>query len=151
MITNERRLQIGLAVMRISLALFFLIWSTEKLARPENAQEVFERFYLLGIPAAASYAVGVVQTLVILAFLAGLFKTLSYGVPLTMHAVSMLASYQQLLNPYEPPNHLFWAGVPVLGALIALFLLRNSDQLLTAKTTRDWRKRRVVEEEGEGA
>lgn len=146
--TNEKRLQAGLAIMRISIALFFLVWSMEKLVVPENTQEIFERFYSLQIPVVASYALGAVQTLLILTFLAGLFKTLSYGLPLIMHTVSMLSSYQQLLNPYEPPNHLFWAGVPVLGALIALFLLRDSDQLLTVKTARN---RRTAESKGEQA
>lgn len=71
----------------------------------------------------------------ILAFSAGLFKTVSYGLPLIMHTISTVSYYQQLLAPYEASNHLFWAGVPVLGALIALFLLRDSDQLLTVKPT----------------
>lgn len=146
--TNERRLQIGLAVMRISLVLFFLAWSTEKLAAPEATQGVFENFYSLQIPIAVVYVLGVVQTLVILAFLAGLFKTLSYGVPLVMHTVSVLASYEQLLNLYQAPDQLFWAGVPVLGALIALFLLRDSDRLLTVETLRN---RRTAESEGRGA
>lgn len=38
-----------------------------------------------------------------------------------MHAVSTLSTYEPLLDPYTPPNHLFWAAVPVFGALIALF------------------------------
>ena len=146
--TNERRLQIGLAIMRISIALFFLVWSMEKLVVPENTREIFETFYSLQVPVVLSYTIGAVQTLAILTFLAGLFKTLSYGLPLIMHTVSVLSSYQQLLNPYEPPNHLFWAGVPVLGALIALFLLRDSDQLLTVKTLRNWR---TAESKGGGA
>ena len=52
-----------------------------------------------------------------------------------MHAVSTLSSYRQLLNPYEPPNHLFWAAVPTLAALVGLFLLRKDDVFLTV--TRD--------------
>lgn len=133
---QERRLRIGLAVTRVSLAMFFLVWAVEKLVKPESTQEIFESFYSLQIPVAASYAIGALQVLLILAFLAGLFKTLSYGLPLIMHAISTVSSYQQLLAPYEASNHLFWAGVPVLGALIALFLLRDSDQLLTIKTAR---------------
>jgi hypothetical protein len=52
-----------------------------------------------------------------------------------MHTVSVLSTYQQLLNPYQSPNHLFWAGIPVLGALVALFILRKSDRLLAINLT----------------
>lgn len=54
-----------------------------------------------------------------------------------MHAVSTLSTYKELLNPYEPPNHLFWAAVPLLAALIALFLLREEDNLLTIPTNKN--------------
>ncbi|MEL7354369.1 MAG: hypothetical protein AAFN38_23350 [Cyanobacteria bacterium J06560_5] len=67
----------------------------------------------------------------ILAFMLGLFKTWSYGLLLGMHLVSTLSVYKQLLNPYEPPNYLLWAAVPLLGSLIALFILRDRDQLFT--------------------
>ncbi len=131
--TDQRRLQIALAVMRISIGLFFLVWAIEKLVAPEVTQRVFKAFYFSEIPIAVSYGIGIVQTLIILVFLAGLFKTVSYGALLVMHLFSVLSTYEPLLNPYEPPNHLFWAGVPVLGALIALFMLRDQDQLLTVK------------------
>lgn len=132
----EKRLQISLAVMRFSIGAFFLIWSVEKLVAPELTQRVFESFYFLQIPISVAYLLGVLQTLLVLLFLAGLFKTLSYGTLLGMHAVSVFSTYEQLLNPYEPPNHLFWAGVPTLGALIALFMLRKSDRFLTVESKR---------------
>jgi putative oxidoreductase len=38
-------------------------------------------------------------------------------------------TWRQLLHPWaDPVNHLFIAGVPVLGAFIALFLLRDWDR-----------------------
>ncbi|MGH6913728.1 MAG: hypothetical protein ACREH3_08495, partial [Geminicoccales bacterium] len=44
-------------------------------------------------------------------------------------AVSVLVSWRQLLDPWgTDANHLFIAGIPVLGALIALFLLRHWDR-----------------------
>ncbi len=62
--------------------------------------------------------------------MAGMFKLCTYGAILAMHAVSSLSTYKELLNPYEPPNHLFWAAVPLLAALIALFLLWEENNLL---------------------
>ena len=63
--------------------------------------------------------------------LAGLWKTLSYGLGLLLHAVSTLATYHELLSPFGT-NHLFLAAVPVLAAFITLFLLRRHDTLWSA-------------------
>lgn len=127
----SRKLGIGLALIRISTGIFFLVWSIEKIIHPEVIQKVFSRFYLLNISTTVSIAIGVIQTLIILAFMAGLFKIWTYGAILGMHAVSTLSTYKELFNPYEPPNHLFWAAVPTLAALIALFILRQEDNLFT--------------------
>jgi CBS domain containing-hemolysin-like protein len=133
--TDEGKLLISLAIIRISIGIFFLVWSIEKIVAPELAQKVFKNFYFSEISPGVSVILGIIQTIIVLAFIAGLFKTLSYGALLGMHTASVLSTYQQLLNPYQPPNHLFWAGVPVLGALIALFILRKSDRLLTFNLT----------------
>ena len=128
---KQKQLEIGLALIRLSTGIFFLVWSIEKLIYPEITQKVFSRFYAMDISPAISYGVGILQTIVVLAFMAGLFKTWTYGLILGMHAVSTLSTYKELLNPYQPPNHLFWAAVPLLAALIALFLIREEDNLFT--------------------
>ena len=131
-----QQLGIGLALIRFSTGIFFLVWSIEKIINPEITQRVFSRFYFIEISPSISIIVGIVQTLIVLAFMAGLFKLWTYGAILGMHAVSTLSTYKELLNPYEPPNHLFWAAVPLLAALITLFLLREEDNLLTLTNSR---------------
>lgn len=128
----DMRLRLALAIMRLSIGAFFLVWSLEKILAPEVTQRVFATFYFIGtLPIPAAVAIGIVQTVVVLAFTAGAFKTWTYGALLAMHAFSVLSTWERLGNPYEPPNHLFWAGVPVLGALVALFLLRKADTWLS--------------------
>ena len=127
----QKKLGIGLALIRFSTGIFFLVWSIEKIIHPEIIQKVFSRFYLLDISPGISIAIGIIQILIVLAFMAGLLKIWTYGAILGMHAVSTLSTYKELFNPYEPPNHLFWAAVPLLAALVALFLLRKEDYLLT--------------------
>jgi putative oxidoreductase len=56
----------------------------------------------------------------------------SYGLGTIAHGISVLSSWRQLFDPWGlvsggPPNHLFLAGVPVLAAFIALYLLRARD------------------------
>ncbi len=133
--TDERKLQISLAIIRISTAIFFLVWSLRKLIQPESTQKIFSSFYFMQISPEISYVVGAIQTLIILMFMVGLYKTWTYGGLLGMHLISVLSTYQQLLNPYESPNTLFWAAIPTLGGLIALFLLREQDQWLTVEKT----------------
>ena len=59
----------------------------------------------------------------------GIFRTPAYGAAMALHAVSVLVSWRQLIDPWsDPVAHLFIAGVPVLGAFVALFLLRHSDR-----------------------
>ena len=134
--TDERKLQISLAVIRISTAIFFLVWSLRKIIQPESTQKIFSKFYMMEVSSVFSYAVGAIQTLFVIAFLVGLFKTWTYGAILGMHIFSVLSTYKQLFNPYESPNTLFWAAVPALGGLIALFLLRDKDEFLTVKMGR---------------
>lgn len=134
--TDERKLQISLAIIRIFTAIFFLVWSLRKIIQPESTQGIFSKFYMMEVSPVFSYVAGTIQTLLVIAFLVGLFKTWTYGAILGMHIVSVLSTYKQLFNPYESPNTLFWAAVPALGGLIALFLLRDKDEFLTVKMGR---------------
>jgi len=128
---RDRTLEISLLLLRLSVGAFFLVWSVDKIVNPEHAQAVFERFYLTSISGELSIAAGVLQSLVILAFMAGALKLLTYGALLLMHTVSTLSTWKHLIAPYAPDTSmLFWAGVPVVFALLALFLLRDRDRLL---------------------
>ncbi|EQD55105.1 hypothetical protein B2A_05882, partial [mine drainage metagenome] len=46
-----------------------------------------------------------------------------------LHLVSTISSWRMLLDPFQNPNDLFVAGVPVLAAFAALYLLRDHDVL----------------------
>ncbi|MEO1402339.1 MAG: DoxX protein [Cyanobacteria bacterium J06635_1] len=129
----DKTLEISLFLIRISTAAFFLVWSIGKLVAVELTQTIAQTFYSssLSIPGPVAAVIGILQLAIVLVFLAGLLKTWSYGAVLGMHAVSVLVAHGPLLDPYTPPNTLFWAGVPTLGAIIALFLLRDRDQLFT--------------------
>lgn len=129
----DRTLEISLLILRISVGVLFVVWAIGKLVSPALTQDVAQTYYSssLQIGNALSILMGVAQLIVIFLFLTGLLKTWSYGALLGMHVVSVLVAYEPLLKPYTPPNILFWAGIPTLGALVALFLLRDRDQLLT--------------------
>jgi len=119
----------ALVVLRITLGLFLLQWGIEKFVVPQNTVAIWSYFYGVNVPQTLGYLFGAVEIAIAGCLFLGLFRTAAYGAALALHAVSVVVSWRQLLDPWaDPVNHLFIAGVPVLGALIALFLLRRWDR-----------------------
>jgi putative oxidoreductase len=125
-----RKLEISLLALRLSVALVMLIWAVDKFVRPEHSASVFAGFYgIPGLGETAAFILGGAQLLLVLAFLAGIARTFTYGAILLLHAVSTLATWRQYFVPYEDINILFFAAWPMLAACLALFLLRDQDRL----------------------
>ncbi len=126
--TLAKALSRALLVLRITLGLFLLQWGVEKFVVPENTPGIWTHFYGMAVPAAAGYLFGAVEIALAICLFFGRFRTVAYGAAMVLHAVTVLVTWRQLLDPWgDPINHLFIAGVPVLGAFIALFLLRHWD------------------------
>src|ERR687891_2275220 len=112
----------ALLVLRLTLGLFLLQWGVEKFVVPQNTVAIWGYFYGLNIPQTLGYVFGAVEIATAGCLFLGLFRTAAYGAALALHAVSVLVSWRELLDPWGTDvNHLFIASVPVLGALIALF------------------------------
>jgi putative oxidoreductase len=119
----------ALPALRITLGLFLLQWGVEKFVVPQNTVDIWGYFYGLNVPQALGYLFGAAEIAIAGCLFLGLFRTVAYGAALALHAVTVLVSWRQLLDPWgDPANHLFVASIPVLGALIALFLLRHWDR-----------------------
>ncbi len=118
----------ALLALRVSLGLFLLQWGVEKFVVPENTVAIWGHFYGVDVSPALGYVFGAAEIAIAICLLLGIVRTVAYGAALALHAVTVLVSWRQLVDPWgDPANHLFIAGVPVLGALIALFLLRHWD------------------------
>ncbi|MBW3551178.1 MAG: hypothetical protein KY442_10305 [Proteobacteria bacterium] len=127
----------ALFLIRASIVLMLAPWIADKFLNPGHAIAVFEGFYGLGgIAEPLVYAIGIAQVLLVLCFALGALRTWSYGLVTLMHAGSTFSSWQQYLNPFEGANLLFFAAWPMLAACIALFLLRDYDQLLSVEQRR---------------
>ncbi|MBE9059785.1 hypothetical protein IQ256_02105 [cf. Phormidesmis sp. LEGE 11477] len=123
-----RRVSLVLLLTRISIFIAMFIWVIDKFARPEHVAAVFESFYgISGVGALASYALGAVQLLIMLGFLIGFQKRITYGLVLLMHTASTLISFPKYLAPFESANILFYAAWPMLAACFALYYLRDLD------------------------
>lgn len=123
------RLPLGLLVLRLALGLFVLQWTVEKFINPVGMTRIFDHFYGIDLAVNMPMVIGGLELIIVLAFLAGAYKRVTYGLLFLFHAGSTLSSYDQLLHPFDGSNHLFTAAVPVLAAFCLLYLARESDTM----------------------
>jgi putative oxidoreductase len=124
--TNLRR---ALLILRITLGIFLLQWGVEKFVVPGNTPAIWGYFYGLSVPQVMAYVFGAGEIAIAIGMILGVFRTWIYGAAVLLHALSVIVSWRQLIAPWaDPYSHLFIAGVPVLGAFIALYVLRHNDR-----------------------
>ena len=126
----DKRIPAALLILRFFLAIFLLQWSIEKLMLPDAAARIASGFYGLTLPAPASYALGVAELILSLALLLGVYRTVSYGLSLLVHTVTVVVSWRQLFDPWglaKIGNHLWISTWPTWGGFAALFLMRQRD------------------------
>ena len=129
---TDEKLKWALFALRLTLAIFFAVWALEKFVKPETTVAIWEAFYMVdNLPHVASYAIGAVQGLAVFCLLFGILKFWSYGFFMIIHGLGTIMTYERLFDPYTGSNHLFIAAIPVLGALMALFMLRQEDTKFT--------------------
>jgi len=126
---TDAKLSLSLLIIRLSIAAFFGVWTSLKFYRPEWFENVFQNIYGLDFATRdLSSLVGFAQAAIVVLFLVGLWRTLSYGALVLMQGAGVIGSIPSLLDFTSYPNNLMWAAVPALGAAIALFILRNEDR-----------------------
>lgn len=128
MAEQHRKIPASLFILRISIVLFLAPWVVEKFTQPETTAKIFAHFYRVkDLPVMGSYVIGVLWAILLLAFVTGFKKRISYGLVMVLHGCVVLATWKQLLPFLESYNHLFLASIPALGAMIALYVLRDLD------------------------
>lgn len=138
---TDRRAATALLILRVSLGIFLLQWSIEKLILPGATIRIAQGFYGISLSSAAAYALGIAELIVSLGLLFGAYRTISYGLSLLIHTVTVVVSWRQLLDPYglaKVGGHLWIATWPTWGAFAALFVMRELD----AYTIDGWRQSR---------
>jgi putative oxidoreductase len=133
MTDQDKKLQLPLLFIRLAIFLVMFMWTIDKFINPGHASKVCESFYYIaGLEVNVMYAIGVIEIIILLLFVAGYKKKYTYGAVLALHAVSTLSSFKQYLAPFDGPNLLFFAAWPMLAACFALFILRDQDKIWSA-------------------
>jgi putative oxidoreductase len=129
---TEKRLPLALLLLRLSVFVVMFVWTIDKFIEPQHASKIMAAFYSIsGVGDVLIYLFGAIELAIILAFVLGFAKRWSYRLVLLLHAISTLASYQKYLNPFQSPNLLFFAALPMLTACFVLYYLRDADVLWT--------------------
>jgi len=134
---NIDKIELSLFFTRLGTAYLFLMWSFDKLVNPEHAIKVFGHFYKTDISTDTAQLIGVLQVLLTLAFLFGLWKSITYLAVFVLHTISVFSSYDQILHPFAEGNQLFVAGLSVWFALLGLYIARKKDTLWTIKSDKN--------------
>ncbi len=137
---TDKPLPLSLLLMRWSVFLVMFMWTLDKFVNPGHATRIFEHFYFIpGVESTIIYGLAVAEMALLALFILGLYKRFSYGLVLLFHSVSTFSSFRQYLDPFEGAHLLFFAAWPMWAACVALYLLRDQDQLLTLPTRADLR------------
>ncbi len=130
--TERRKIEVSLLIIRLSAAIFLGLWATLKFWRPEWTQNIFRGAYNIGfveITPAIAYSLGVLQLAIVLAFAIGFQRFWTYGLMMLMSAAGVLGSLDAFGSYWNYPKNLMLTSIPTLGALTALFILRDLDNL----------------------
>src|SRR5262249_4572330 len=120
----DKRIPAALLILRFFLGIFLLQWSIEKFILPDAAARIASNFYGVTLAVAGSYALGIAELIVSLALLVGFYRTISYGLSLLVHTVTVVVSWRQLFDPWglaKVGNHLWISTWPTWAGFAALF------------------------------
>jgi len=127
-----QRVSLVLLLMRLSIFVAMMIWVVDKFVQPEHTAAVFQAFYGIGgVSSAIAYLLGAIQLVIMVGFVLGYQKNITYGLVLLMHTASTLVSFPKYIAPFEGANILFYASWPMLAACFALYYLRDLDTRAT--------------------
>lgn len=122
----------ALLLLRLGVFIVIFMWTLDKFVNPGHASGVFENFYgLSGWGPTVFMIIGALELILLVGFVSGFKKRITYGLVFVIHAISTLSTWKQLINPFDGPNLLFFAGIPMLAACWALYSLRDLDTRFT--------------------
>ena len=124
-------LRLPLFLTRLSIFYFLLPWQLARFRDPEFSGRISEKYYHVGaIPQELGLAIGVLWMILLLAFVTGFAKRISYGLVFLLHAGAIIVTLPHYILYTASFNQLFLAAIPAAAAMGLLYLLRDHDTLL---------------------
>jgi putative oxidoreductase len=131
----QARLELSLFLLRLGVFIVMIAWAQDKVFSPDYAARVFEEFFFIkGLGNTVMMIIGAIEILILLAFLAGLWKRFTYGFVMLVHAVSTIAGWEKYTTDIGATySQLYYAAWPMLAAIITLYVLRDLDVKFTIR------------------
>ena len=129
----DTKLANGLFVLRVTIAIVFIMWTADKFINPVHAESVWSGFfYMPALGKVIFLGIGIVEAALVVLFITGMFKNVTYLLILILHTVSTVAPFKIYINAYSSEvNLLFFTAFPMWGACLFLYLFRNEDTKFT--------------------
>lgn len=75
----QTRLQWSLLALRLGIFVVMFVWTLDKFVNPGHSVAIFDKFYsIAGLNETVAYIIGAVQMLLVLAFVAGIRKRITF-------------------------------------------------------------------------
>lgn len=127
-----KNLKLPLFLARLSIALFLLPWVLMRVTNVEAGAGLFEKYYFIkDMPHIIAHIIAIFWAILLLAFVVGFKKRISYGLVFLLHGVGTLMTLPYLIPGTDNFKILFMAAIPTLAAMGLLYILRNEDTILS--------------------
>jgi len=128
---------ISLLLMRLGTGLLLVIWGMIKIAAPERAIRVSEKYYSGTVSMEAlQLPWGILQILIGVAVVLGLMRKFVYPAQAVILGVGLLAIWNYILDPLglylldrETANVLFFPSLAVFAGTLVLLAFREDDTI----------------------
>ncbi len=130
----------SLFLLRVSTGWLLVMWGIDKIVNVEHSIGVAERFYLgVGAQAVVLHLFGVLETLIGVLVVVGLWRRRAYPLMTLMVLVSGLSVWKSILDPWgwvlEGTNVLFYPSLIIIaGALVIWAFIEDDTIALDARS-----------------
>ena len=117
-----------LPILRVGMGIFLIAWGLDKWFATEGSVEIFSFFYRLEVARLVVRVAGALEILLGLGLVLGALPVVTAWAQLVVNAISTLASWKQILDPWgrlgltEGGSHLFLASIVVMAVSVTLVL-----------------------------
>ncbi|MGH7558959.1 MAG: DoxX family membrane protein [Gemmatimonadota bacterium] len=122
----------SLFLLRVSLALLFLVWGIEMFANVEHGMRVSERFSL-GFLTAAFRTFGTLLIILGVLIILGIVRRFVYPVSLVLAGTVLISVWRSIVDPWgwylEGTNVLYFPSLIIFAGALVLVAYRAEDQL----------------------
>jgi len=126
------KLRLPLFLTRLSIFYFLLPWQVMRFTKPDAVSGIAKKYYHVnGLGDTVGLIIGVLWMALLIAFLVGLKKKISYALVFVLHAGAVLIALPSYIWGTDAYNQLFIASIPAAAAMGLLWLLRDEDTLLS--------------------